>query len=103
MPITATASSALTSGLLDPQGPVAAAQLSILANATVVMAAVIVPIMLLVPALAWWYRDGNRKARRRPDFSYSGPLEVVTWSIPLLVIIFLGGMAWLGAHALDPH
>ena len=91
------------SGVLDPQGPVAAAQLTILGNATVIMLAVIVPIILLTPALAWWYRKGNAKARYRPEFDYSGPLEIVTWSIPLLVIIFLGGIAWLGAHALDPH
>lgn len=89
-------------GALDPQGPVAAGERLILMNATVIMLAVIVPVILLTIGIAWWFRAGNRRARRRPDWSYSGPLEVTVWSIPLLVILFLGGIAWLGSHALDP-
>jgi cytochrome o ubiquinol oxidase subunit 2 len=38
-----------------------------------------------------------------PDFVYSGRLEILIWSIPLLVILFLGGVIWFGAHALDPY
>ncbi|AMM26311.1 ubiquinol oxidase subunit II [Variovorax sp. PAMC 28711] len=94
---------AFQSGALDPQGPVAAAERLILLNATVIMLAVIVPVILLTLAVAWWFRAGNRRARRRPDWSYSGPLEVTVWSIPLLVILFLGGIAWLSAHDLDPR
>lgn len=93
----------LQAGVLDPQGPVAAAQRLILFNASVIMAAVIVPVILLTVGVAWWFRAGNRRARRRPDWAYSGPLEVVVWSVPLLVILFLGGIAWIGSHALDPR
>lgn len=90
-------------GALDPQGPVAAAERLILMNATVIMLAVIVPVILLTIGVAWWFRTGNHRARRRPDWSYSGPLEVTVWSIPLLVILFLGGIAWLSSHSLDPR
>lgn len=100
---TALSFAALHSGVLDPQGPVAASQRLILFNATVIMAAVIVPVILLTVAVAWWFRAGNRRARRRPDWAYSGPLEVVVWSVPLLVILFLGGIAWIGSHELDPR
>ena len=93
----------LQSGLLDPQGPVAASQRLILFNASVIMAAVIVPVIVLTLAVAWWFRAGNRRARRRPDWAYSGPLEVLVWSVPLLVILFLGGIAWIGSHELDPR
>jgi cytochrome o ubiquinol oxidase subunit 2 len=27
---------------------------------------------------------------------------MVTWSVPILVILFLGGMTWVAAHELDP-
>jgi cytochrome o ubiquinol oxidase subunit 2 len=37
-----------------------------------------------------------------PEFEYSGRLELIVWAIPLLVIILLGGVAWIGAHELDP-
>ena len=89
-------------GVLDPRGPVAANEYQILQNATLIMLAVIVPVILMTIALAWWFRAGNARAQRRPDWDYAGPLEVVTWGIPVLVILFLGGMAWLAAHALDP-
>jgi cytochrome o ubiquinol oxidase subunit 2 len=93
----------LQGGFLDPQGPVAAAERTIVLDATVVMLAVIVPVILMTIAFAWWFRRGNRHARRAPHFAYSGAVEVTVWSIPLLVVIFLAGMGWIGAHDLDPH
>jgi len=89
-------------GVLDPQGPIAAAERTILLNATVIMLAVIVPVIVLTIAFAWWFRAGNRRAKRDPDWAYSGAIEVTVWSIPALVILFLGGIAWIGAHELDP-
>jgi len=89
-------------GVLDPQGPIAAAERTILLNATVIMLAVIVPVIVMTLAFAWWFRAGNRHARRDPDWAYSGAIEVTVWSIPALVILFLGGIAWIGSHDLDP-
>jgi cytochrome o ubiquinol oxidase subunit 2 len=89
-------------GVLDPQGPIAAAERTILANATVIMLAVVVPVILLTLAFAWWFRAGNPWARRDPEWAYSGPVEVTVWSIPTLVVLFLGGIAWIGSHELDP-
>ncbi|MGN6121700.1 MAG: ubiquinol oxidase subunit II [Sphingomonas oligoaromativorans] len=89
-------------GVLDPQGPVGAAERLILINATVVMLAVIIPVIVLTLGFAWWFRAGNTKARYMPDWEYSGPVELVVWSIPALVVVFLGGMAWISSHDLDP-
>lgn len=94
--------SAWQAGVLDPQGPVATAQRSILFNATAVMLAVVLPVIVLTLVFAWWYRAGNARARRRPGFVYSGGIEVTVWAIPLLVVLFLAGIAWLGTHRLDP-
>ena len=30
-------------------------------------------------------------------------MELVVWSIPLMVVLFLGGIGWVGSHELDPH
>jgi cytochrome o ubiquinol oxidase subunit 2 len=90
------------SGVLDPRGPVAASEYQLLQNATVIMLAVIIPVIVMTVAFAWWFRSGNKRAKRRPDWDYAGALEVTTWGIPLLVILFLGGMAWLASHDLDP-
>lgn len=90
-------------GILDPAGPVAAAEKTILINSTAIMLAIIIPTMIATVAVAWWFRAGNKKAKYRPDWEYSGAVELVVWSIPALTVILLGGIAWIGAHDLDPY
>jgi cytochrome o ubiquinol oxidase subunit II len=89
-------------GILDPVGPVAAAEKQILINSTAIMLAIIVPTMIATIAVAFWFRRGNAKATYRPDWEYSGAIELVVWAIPVLTIALLGGIAWIGSHQLDP-
>ena len=89
-------------GILDPVGPVAAAEKQILINSTAIMLAIIIPTMIATVAFAWWFRRGNTKARYMPDWEYSGAVELVVWSIPALTIMLLGGIAWIGRHDLEP-
>src|ERR1700743_1627805 len=91
-----------SSGVLDPKGPVGADEKIILFDATVIMLAVVIPVILCTLAFAWWFRATNRSARRRPDWEYSGRVEFVTWSIPAMIVLFLGGIAWISSHDLDP-
>ena len=91
------------SGVLAPTGPIGDAERQILLDATAIMSAVIVPVIVLTLAIAWRYRASNAGAVRWLDWSFSGPLEFVVWSIPVLVVLFLGGMAWIGSHDLDPR
>jgi cytochrome o ubiquinol oxidase subunit II len=89
-------------GVLDPRGPVGQAERVILYDATAIMLAVVVPVIILTLAFAWWFRAGNRRATYLPDWEYSGRIELIVWAIPALVILFLGGIAWIGSHELDP-
>lgn len=88
--------------LLDPHGPIGAQEKLILIDSTVIMLAIVIPVIIATLTFAWWYRAGNPKARRLPDWDYSGRIEFVVWAIPALVILFLGGIAWLSSHDLDP-
>src|SRR6478752_7676747 len=89
-------------GILDPVGPVAAQEKQIMINSTAIMLAIIIPTMIATGACAWWFRRGNKKAQYRPDWEYSGAIEMVVWAIPALTIMLLGGIAWIGSHDLDP-
>lgn len=89
-------------GVLDPRGPVGLAERIILSDATAVMLAVVGPVIALTFIFAWWFRAGNKRAKYRPDWEYSGRIELIIWSIPALVILFLGGMTWISTHELDP-
>ncbi len=89
-------------GVLDPRGPVGANEKTITIDALVIMLGIVVPTIVVAFAFAWWFRESNPRARYRPDWSYSGRLELLVWSIPLLVILFLSGVIWVGSHQLDP-
>jgi len=94
--------SACNRGVLDPVGPVAAQEKQLLINSTAIMLAIIIPTMIATVAVAFWFRRGNTKAEYRPDWEYSGAIEMVVWAIPALTVMLLGGIAWIGSHNLEP-
>ena len=90
-------------GVLDPQGPIAAAQRLLLINSTAIMLVVVAPVIVATLAFAWWYRSSNPRAGRSPELAYEGRIEFVVWSIPALIVMLLGGVIWIGSHQLDPR
>jgi len=88
--------------ILDPQGPIGTADTAILIDSVAIMLAIVLPTIVAIFAFAFWFRASNTKARYLPNWEYSGRIELVVWSVPALTIILLGGVAWIGAHQLDP-
>jgi cytochrome o ubiquinol oxidase subunit 2 len=88
--------------IFDPAGPVAADDGIILIDAVLIMLVIVVPTILLAFWMAWRYRASNTKAEYLPNWSYSGRIEAVVWSIPILTIMFIGGVIWIGSYKLDP-
>jgi cytochrome o ubiquinol oxidase subunit 2 len=88
--------------ILDPQGPIGAADKTILIDSLAIMLAIVLPTIVAIFAFAYWFRASNAKAFYWPDWEYSGRIELVVWSVPALTVILLGGVAWIGAHQLDP-
>src|SRR5206468_12272222 len=76
-------------GVLEPQGPIGAANLKIMYNALAIMLAIVLPTIVATFAFAWWFRASNPRAQYQPDWAYSGRIELLVWGIPLLVIVFL--------------
>ena len=90
-------------GVLDPKGPIAAAERLILFNSTGIMLAIVIPTMIATLGVAYWFRASNRRARYMPEFDYSGRLELLVWSIPIMTVLLVGGVTWIGAYDLDPR
>jgi cytochrome o ubiquinol oxidase subunit 2 len=88
--------------ILDPQGPIGAAEKTILIDSLAIMLAIVLPTIVAIFAFAFWFRASNARAFYWPDWEYSGRIELVVWSVPALTVILLGGVAWIGAHQLDP-
>src|SRR5439155_22471112 len=57
-------------GVLDPQGPIAAAERLVLINSLAIMLVVEVPVIVTTLAFAWWYRASNPRAVRSLDVAY---------------------------------
>ena len=91
-----------TGGVLDPKGPITAAERQIMFNSLGIMLAIVFPTMLATLGVAWWFRASNGRARYMPEFAYSGRLEILVWSIPIMTVFLVGGVAWVGSHDLDP-
>jgi cytochrome o ubiquinol oxidase subunit 2 len=94
--------SVCAASILNPVGPVGIAERTILLDSLAIMLAIVIPTIVATLAFAYWYRASNSRARYMPDWAYSGRLELIIWSIPALVVLFLGGIAWLSSHRLDP-
>jgi cytochrome o ubiquinol oxidase subunit 2 len=89
-------------GILSPIGPIGEAERVILFDSLAIMLAIVVPTVIATLVFAWWFRASNPRATYLPNWSYSGRLELLVWSVPALVVLFLGGIAWIGSHDLDP-
>jgi cytochrome o ubiquinol oxidase subunit 2 len=92
-----------TDGVLDPKGPIAFAERQILFNALGIMLAIVIPVILAILGVAFWFRASNERARYRPNFAYSGRLEMLVWSIPAMTVFLVGGVAWVSSHDLSPR
>jgi len=88
--------------ILAPAGDIAQQQAHLVIIATVLMLLIVVPVMVLTLVFAWHYREGGG-ASHHPDWHHSTQLELVIWSAPLLIIIMLGSVTWVGTHLLDPY
>src|ERR1700722_2385337 len=88
--------------VLNPKGPIADGNSTLLVDSVAIMLVIVIPTIVATLAAAWWYRSSNTRATYLPDFEYSGALELIVWAIPLLTIMLLGGVTWIGAHDLDP-
>ena len=95
--------SACNIGILEPRGPIGAAEKSILIDSVGIMLAIVAPTVMAIFAFAWWFRASNTGALHLPEWAYSGRIELVVWAIPALVVMLLGGVTWIGAHDLDPQ
>lgn len=89
--------------LLHPAGDVARQQSDLMIASVILMCLIIVPVLIAIGVIAWRYRATNKDAEYDPEWDHSTMFELVVWAAPLLIIIVLGAMTWIGTHQLDPY
>ncbi|NDW03107.1 ubiquinol oxidase subunit II [Jiella pacifica] len=95
--------SACDSPLLFPGGDIAARQRDMLLIATGLMLIIILPVIFMSLYFPWRYRASNKASSYDADWDHSTKLELVIWTVPLMIIIVLGAVTWVGTHLLDPY
>lgn len=89
--------------VLDPKGPIALAERNLLFKAIAIMMIVIIPVFLMAAFFTRHFRGTNRNARYTPNFDFYWPAEIVVWSIPAAIVIWLGVHLWANTYKLDPY
>lgn len=89
--------------LLNPKGQVGLEQRSLILTAVGLMLIVVIPVIIMAFAFAWKYRSSNKNAEYTPNWSHSNKIEVVVWTVPIIIIVLLGTLTWKTTHSLDPY
>ncbi|KAF1017840.1 MAG: ubiquinol oxidase subunit II [Burkholderia sp.] len=89
--------------VLNPKGRIGAAEKSLIWTSTWVMLIVVIPVIVLTLLFAWRYRVSNRSATYAPKWAHSNVIEVIIWTVPTLIILYLGILTWTSTHELDPY
>ena len=89
--------------LLDPAGDVARQQSDMMIVTTAIISLIVVPVLIAVGVIAWRYRASNKQAHYDAHWDHSPSLELLVWAAPLLIIIAVGAITWIGTHQLDPY
>jgi len=89
--------------LFDPKGPVAAEQMDLIIFSFLIMMIVVIPVFIMTIGFAIKYRANNEKSRYTPDWDHSSLIEVIVWSVPLVIIIILGIITYKTSFSLDPR
>lgn len=89
--------------VLDPKGPIGAAQRDLIVISTLLCAVIIVPVLILTAIIAWRYRERkNSKAAYQPTWEHSTRLEVIWWSIPIVIIAALAVITFHYTYKIEP-
>jgi cytochrome o ubiquinol oxidase subunit 2 len=88
--------------VLQPAGEVSQKERNLIYISLLLSVVVVVPVFIMLFMFAWKYREGNKKAKYRPDFDSSRALESIWWGVPFAIILILSIITWNSSHDLDP-
>lgn len=89
--------------VLFPSGSVAKTESQLIIFTVMISSIVVIPVFVLLGIFAWRYRSGNTEATYKPEWDENNTLEIIWWSIPIIIICILGFLTWKTTHSLDPY
>ncbi|CDG20112.1 Ubiquinol oxidase subunit 2 [Xenorhabdus poinarii G6] len=89
--------------LMNPKGAIGVEQKTLILTAFGLMLIVVIPAIVMAIIFALRYREANKSATYRPNWAHSNKIELVVWTVPILIIITLATITWKTTHELDPY
>jgi len=89
--------------VLNPKGEIGKHQLDLIVISAILCLIILVPVLILTFWLVWKYRHRPGKdTKYDPTWEHSTKLEIVWWSIPIVVIAILGAVTIRYTYLLEP-
>ncbi|WP_086982331.1 ubiquinol oxidase subunit II [Vibrio aphrogenes] len=89
------------SALLDPKGVIGIQEKELIITALLLMLIVVIPVILMTVFFSYKYRSTNQEGKYDPEWAHSTKIEVVVWTIPIIIIAILGTITWRTTHELE--
>lgn len=92
--------------VLEPAGPIAFQERSVIFITLLLCAIVVIPVFVLLFWFAWKYRANSPDTHTQhlPDWDHANiAFEFAWWLVPTAIIAVLSVVMWQSAHALDPY
>ena len=89
--------------VFDPKGPIAAQQRDLIYISMLLCVVILVPVLALTAYIVVRYRDRkDNDAPYEPNWSHNTKLEIVWWTIPIVIIAILAVVTVRYTYALEP-
>ncbi|MCW5197143.1 ubiquinol oxidase subunit II [Buchnera aphidicola] len=88
--------------ILYPVGKILYAQHKLIFISFFIMLIVVIPVIFMTFFFSYKYNAKNVQHEYCPNWSHSNKIETIIWVIPIMIIVFLGVIAWQSSHTLDP-
>lgn len=88
--------------LLNPHGTIAIEECSLILISFIMMLFIIIPVIFMTIYFSFKYRSTNINQIYKPNWCYSKKIEIVIWTIPIVIVSFLAFLAWNYSHKLEP-
>jgi len=89
--------------VFDTKGPIAEQQKDLIFTSVWLMLIVVIPVIILTLFFAYKYRESNKSAKYTPDYDQNHTIEVIWWTVPIIIVTILAVITWNSSHSLDPY
>jgi len=88
--------------LLNPHGEIAIEECSLILISFMMMLLIIIPVIFMTVYFSYKYRSSNINQVYKPNWSDSKRIEIVVWTVPIIIVSFLAFLSWNYSHKLEP-